>query len=366
MHKHLRRRPSAAMCVASLALFAALGGVGVAATGDPWILGQSNSASTPTELTAPVNGSGLAISNSSTGANSTPLTLTAAPGRAPMKVNRTTRVTNLNADLLDGVNSTAFLRQGVATSQNVSSAGGLVDVTNTGFTNGVLGRTTWHSAAGVYGENTSEGGYGVAGRVGRFAGKAVYGDNLEGGWAGFFEDSVHIGGLLDVTSNVEVSNDLNLGGVVRCAGCVGPEDISGTLDADTLDGIDSTALMQGRGGAAQQAVAMLPGQSRSLGSAMFGFLRVEYSCPVQLGNNGTITLTNSSTGLVNVFIDGGWSNPDFRGLVAGGSVSYPAAPNGESLHVQAQGALGVLTLDTGTVHRGSTDCHTQAQATLTR
>jgi hypothetical protein len=43
------RKPSPAMIVALLSLFVALGGVGVAATGGNFILGQSNSASSTTD-----------------------------------------------------------------------------------------------------------------------------------------------------------------------------------------------------------------------------------------------------------------------------------------------------------------------------
>ena len=43
------------MLVALAALFVALGGVGVAATGGNFILGQSNAATTNTSLSAPVH-----------------------------------------------------------------------------------------------------------------------------------------------------------------------------------------------------------------------------------------------------------------------------------------------------------------------
>ena len=71
-------------------------------------------------------------------------------------------------------------------------------MTNTGTTNGVQGRTAAPRASGVYGENTSGGGFGVRGRAGS-TGHAVYGDNTGTGFAGYFEDKVHIGGALDCT-----------------------------------------------------------------------------------------------------------------------------------------------------------------------
>jgi hypothetical protein len=50
------RKPSPAMLVALAALFVALGGVGIAANGGNLILGQSNSATSQTSLSAPVAG----------------------------------------------------------------------------------------------------------------------------------------------------------------------------------------------------------------------------------------------------------------------------------------------------------------------
>ena len=58
------RKPSPAMIVALLALFVALGGVGVAATGGNFILGQSNTATANTSLSsAVVGGKALQLTN---------------------------------------------------------------------------------------------------------------------------------------------------------------------------------------------------------------------------------------------------------------------------------------------------------------
>ena len=67
-----------------------------AANGGSWLLGRTNSESATTT-----------VSNS---AKSPALSLVTPSGVAPLKVNRTTRVDNLNADLLDGVSSGSFLR----------------------------------------------------------------------------------------------------------------------------------------------------------------------------------------------------------------------------------------------------------------
>jgi hypothetical protein len=105
------RKPSPATVIALVALFVALGGVGIAANGQSLILGKSdNSATSKTGLSAPVNDKALQLTNTSTGTNATALGLTVASGHAPFTVSSQTRVANLNADKLDGVDSGGFLR----------------------------------------------------------------------------------------------------------------------------------------------------------------------------------------------------------------------------------------------------------------
>jgi hypothetical protein len=88
---------SHATVVAYLALFMAMGGTAAAATGGTFILGRRNDASTVSTL-----------SNSA----GTPLLLRSPAGTAPLAVNRAVKVDHLNADLLDGLDSTALLRLG--------------------------------------------------------------------------------------------------------------------------------------------------------------------------------------------------------------------------------------------------------------
>src|SRR5215208_5847175 len=95
---------SPSMAVALLALFVALGGVGIAATGGNFILGTPNTATSPTELSASgaASTSALKVTNTSTAVGATGLELNTPVGRPPMEVNRQAKVANLNADLLDG------------------------------------------------------------------------------------------------------------------------------------------------------------------------------------------------------------------------------------------------------------------------
>ena len=104
----------AATFTVGLAVIVALT-VGVAsaafgANASHFILGSLNNTATAiTKLTGTVGGGpALQVSNPSTATGSTALDLQVATGKAPMKVNSQTKVTNLNADQLDGKDSTAF------------------------------------------------------------------------------------------------------------------------------------------------------------------------------------------------------------------------------------------------------------------
>jgi hypothetical protein len=128
-------------------------------------------------------------------------------GGSPFFVSSTTKVTSLNADLLDGLNSTAFLQSvpvpltmsgnsatHIIRAENISTTGntlggifenrstggsgvyGLVTAT-TGTTNGVVGQSHSISGRGVYGGAlaTTGANYGVFGRSLSTSGRGVYG-----------------------------------------------------------------------------------------------------------------------------------------------------------------------------------------------
>ena len=82
------RHPSAATVISLVALFFALSGTAVAATGGNFILGKSNTATSLSSLTN-TKGTALSLSSSATA--------------APLKVSNTNLVPNLNASELDGV-----------------------------------------------------------------------------------------------------------------------------------------------------------------------------------------------------------------------------------------------------------------------
>jgi hypothetical protein len=81
-----------------------------AGNGDPWILGQLNSATSITRLAGQggVDGPMLQLTNKDSGSDDTALDLNVQSGEPPMTVNSQAKVNNLNADRLDGQNSSAF------------------------------------------------------------------------------------------------------------------------------------------------------------------------------------------------------------------------------------------------------------------
>ncbi len=106
----MRRCLSPSLVVSITALVVALGGAGYSATGGNFILGQTNSGATQTKLLAPIAGASFRVDNTSTAAAATALTLVVKPGRPPFAVNSAVKVANLNADRLDGLDSTHFPR----------------------------------------------------------------------------------------------------------------------------------------------------------------------------------------------------------------------------------------------------------------
>ena len=98
------------------------------ANGDNWVVGVlTNSATATTRLVGSFNGSTLILTNTNTGATATPLDLRAGAGKAPMKVNSSTKVTNLNGDQVDGLDSPALQARAamaVGSGADTTSGGG--------------------------------------------------------------------------------------------------------------------------------------------------------------------------------------------------------------------------------------------------
>lgn len=198
MRKRALRRPkfTPSLVLSALALFVALGGTSLAATGGALILGQSNDATITTSLSAKVGGAALQVSNTKTKPGSTGLALNVAAGHPPFTTTSTGLVPNLNADLFDGLDSSDFLRTSAPQTVSGSDPTSAFSATNTGNGNGVQGITSGH-ASGVYGENDN-GGFGVAGRSNADGGIGILGEGTsDSGLAGKFIGNVQIqGGLI--------------------------------------------------------------------------------------------------------------------------------------------------------------------------
>jgi hypothetical protein len=108
MREWIRSRLTYANVMVTILAFVVLGGTTYAATGGKFILGQSNTASSKSTLSAPIADKALTVTNNSTKAGATALGLNVASGHPPFRVNSPTKVANLNADRLDGQDSTAF------------------------------------------------------------------------------------------------------------------------------------------------------------------------------------------------------------------------------------------------------------------
>ena len=84
-------RTSAAVLAVAAAAFTGIDGIAVATTGQPLLLGKSNSADHATRIAMTTRGTALQLS--------------VKAGQPPFTVNSTTKVANLDADLLDGLSS---------------------------------------------------------------------------------------------------------------------------------------------------------------------------------------------------------------------------------------------------------------------
>lgn len=84
---------------------AAVAGTGV---GTVFNLGQSNRVNATSELTGTVNAAQLRVINANAGSTASGISIQTATGRPPLVVSSTAKVSRLNADLLDGLDSSAL------------------------------------------------------------------------------------------------------------------------------------------------------------------------------------------------------------------------------------------------------------------
>jgi hypothetical protein len=122
MRRFVRRNRS----VVAVALLAAIASSGTTAAATALFLATTNTASTTTTLKSGVNGGVFQVTNTnSTGGTSAKgIGITVPAGRAPITVNSTAgKATNLNADKLDGLDSSKFVKTSVQAWREIGAAG---------------------------------------------------------------------------------------------------------------------------------------------------------------------------------------------------------------------------------------------------
>jgi hypothetical protein len=118
------------MAVALVALVLVFGSQAAFAAPVNFLLNQGNTGTAQTTLTgSAVAGKALQITNTNTDPAATALGLTVAAGHAPFSVSSQVKVAKLNADFLDGKDSTAFLPVG----GKAADANTLDGIDSTGF-----------------------------------------------------------------------------------------------------------------------------------------------------------------------------------------------------------------------------------------
>lgn len=108
-----------------LALVVGAASTAFGANGDAWKLGKPNVATKITGLAGSlgVDGPMVRLVNNNAGTNDTALELRVQSGEAPMRVNSSTRVDNLNADQIDGQDSSQFAKSAVYKAESAIDAG---------------------------------------------------------------------------------------------------------------------------------------------------------------------------------------------------------------------------------------------------
>jgi Chaperone of endosialidase len=107
-----RSVPAALLGAGAAALITTTVAVAGSGVGGVFNLGQTNTVNARSTLTGSTAGSQLMVSNTSTDEAATALNLVVSPGQSPFKVNSPVKVANLNADRLDGIDSTSFWKLG--------------------------------------------------------------------------------------------------------------------------------------------------------------------------------------------------------------------------------------------------------------
>ena len=141
----MRLRPTPAGVIACVALFVAGTGTAVATTGGAFVLGRPNAESSTASLS---------------NANGTALSLGGGGGKPALAVNNTAKIARLNADLLDGLDSTRLQRRVTGTCAP-GSAVATISATGAVTCDDEQALITYESGT-IDGTGTTDPGFGVA------------------------------------------------------------------------------------------------------------------------------------------------------------------------------------------------------------
>ena len=202
----------------------------IGATGGNFILGKANGATTVSKLTASVAGPALTLVNQSTEAAATALNISVASGKAPLKVNAAAgTATNLSADELDGKSATDFYAQGSKVDDSFRAD---------------FADSAGHSDTAVDADTADRA---------TNAANAANADQLDGRDSTSFANATHAHTGTDITSGAVpearidtlVTRDSEVMPIVKSN-----DGANSGVDADTLDGQNSTAFLNANAKAA--------------------------------------------------------------------------------------------------------------------
>lgn len=327
----MTRKGSILIALALLLVLAptALAGTGV---GGVFNLGVTNTVDAITVLTGSVANRMLHVNNNSTASTAysiyasskspsqgtiisqntgggAALDLRVGAGKTPMKVSAgAAKVANLDADKLDGKDSSAFLQ----VAGKAADADTLDGIDSTGF-------------------------YAAGSKV---------------------ADSTHADNA-DHATSADSAGSANTAGFASNADALDGKDSSQFIQGQGQALHGARALAPN--GANWFTVLQTPNPGVTIG----------YNCPSTLTNNGVLVIRNDSGETVNVFSDNGSVGPDYKQLGPnGGRWDQWAAAAGEHITIQVQGTV-ITTIEVFSVHRTNPPfpdnvCHIQAQALITR
>jgi hypothetical protein len=197
------------------------------------ILGKANGADAKTSLTASgLDDRALAITNLNTGLSATALGLNVAANRPPLIVNSATKVTNLNADLVDGFHATGLPYWKVGGNAGTTPSTQFIGTTdNVPLNFRVNGSAALRLVPGEFGANLI-GGANANRLVGALSGATVLG-GFDGSSTGGNTVTGSVGSVLGGAGNTATNLATVLGGQFNRA--TGINSIAGGSSAEATD-----------------------------------------------------------------------------------------------------------------------------------